>query len=471
MASLWRTSRRSCAAGSKRWRRRRSAPCSTVDREGRMHPVAAPSLPQHYSDALDGIMIGPGVGSCGTAAHTRRAGPGARHRHRSALGALQGRSRCPSACKRLLVDPDQGEGRAGDRHVRLLLPDQARAERHRAACGRHLRASLRDRHRAGGNPGAQPPARLFRHADRAAEPFSGGRADPAQAGDVAARVRAPAHRHRQPQDRQRHDGPRGRRRSDCAGGCADRRRASPGRLAGSAATNSWRSWTAATSPAHLRSNAERILAGMEAPFDCRGHTIIPQVTIGGVLHGRDGRDMDTLRQNADFALYHAKERGRGRFVEFSENLRTSITQRIQKIRQVEAALGEDRRPAALPAGGPARHRRDRRAGGAGAADCRGRQDRRGIRVPRGDEGRARRLAADREDARAGLVGRAVLARYRHPVPARGRERHDRRLPARRSGGPHQRRLRARPACRSSTSCWRSRKRCSSAAATTWSPMR
>jgi diguanylate cyclase (GGDEF)-like protein len=40
----------------------------TVDAFGRVHPLAAPSLPEHYSRALEGIQIGPDVGSCGTAA-------------------------------------------------------------------------------------------------------------------------------------------------------------------------------------------------------------------------------------------------------------------------------------------------------------------------------------------------------------------------------------------------------------------
>ncbi|BBU60090.1 hypothetical protein MSC49_00250 [Methylosinus sp. C49] len=41
----------------------------TVDREGRLHPLAGPSLPSHYSDSLDGLRIGPDVGSCGAAAY------------------------------------------------------------------------------------------------------------------------------------------------------------------------------------------------------------------------------------------------------------------------------------------------------------------------------------------------------------------------------------------------------------------
>jgi diguanylate cyclase (GGDEF)-like protein len=46
------------------------AVCSilTVDLHGRLHPLSAPSLPHAYSQSLDGVQIGPGVGSCGAAA-------------------------------------------------------------------------------------------------------------------------------------------------------------------------------------------------------------------------------------------------------------------------------------------------------------------------------------------------------------------------------------------------------------------
>jgi diguanylate cyclase (GGDEF)-like protein len=39
-----------------------------VDDEGRLRHVASPSLPDHYCRAIDGVAIGPTVGSCGTAA-------------------------------------------------------------------------------------------------------------------------------------------------------------------------------------------------------------------------------------------------------------------------------------------------------------------------------------------------------------------------------------------------------------------
>ena len=44
----------------------------SVDSDGALHPVAAPSLPPAYNEAIDGLMIGPGAGSCGTAAFERR---------------------------------------------------------------------------------------------------------------------------------------------------------------------------------------------------------------------------------------------------------------------------------------------------------------------------------------------------------------------------------------------------------------
>ncbi|WP_257167962.1 EAL domain-containing protein [Bradyrhizobium sp. SRS-191] len=40
-----------------------------VDSEGKIHPLGGPSLPPAYSAGLDGVAIGPDVGSCGTAAY------------------------------------------------------------------------------------------------------------------------------------------------------------------------------------------------------------------------------------------------------------------------------------------------------------------------------------------------------------------------------------------------------------------
>jgi diguanylate cyclase (GGDEF)-like protein len=92
----------------------------------------------------------------------------------------------------------------------------------------------------------------------------------------------------------------------------------------------------------MRSIASAILAAMSAPLDHDGNGIIPSVTIGAALAGEDGRDSVTLRQNADFALYHAKETRRGGYVRFKDGLRTSMTRRLQTKRDVDMALTDGR---------------------------------------------------------------------------------------------------------------------------------
>jgi diguanylate cyclase (GGDEF)-like protein len=93
-----------------------------------------------------------------------------------------------------------------------------------------------------------------------------------------------------------------------------------------------------SSSAQLRAVASRILASMQLPFEHDGNTITPSVTIGSALSGEDGEDGVSLRQNADLALYHAKETRRCGYVRFKRGLRTTMTRRVQTIRRVDDAL-------------------------------------------------------------------------------------------------------------------------------------
>ena len=95
-------------------------------------------------------------------------------------------------------------------------------------------------------------------------------------------------------------------------------------------------------PEALRVLAEQIGAVMKKPFECNGNMVVPRVTMGGVLYGNDGTSASELRQNADFALYHAKETNRGGYVRFGPGLRTSIGQRAAAIKTLELALDENR---------------------------------------------------------------------------------------------------------------------------------
>ena len=64
--------------------------------------------------------------------------------------------------------------------------------------------------------------------------------------------------------------------------------------------------------------------------------------MGGAVFGVDGADADTLSQNADFALYQAKQTHRAGYFGFRPDLRTAMMQRIATVRQLDAALSEGR---------------------------------------------------------------------------------------------------------------------------------
>jgi PAS domain S-box-containing protein len=146
-----------------------------IDAGGLIHPLGGPSLPEDYSRALDGVAIGPDVGSCGSAAFYGKPAlamdidtdprwqpykPGARSR--------------PA---RLLVHANQVEGWPRDRNLRLLFQGISPAEPLARAHRRCLRASRRAGDRALGSPRPDRAARLLRYADRPAEPYAPARFD------------------------------------------------------------------------------------------------------------------------------------------------------------------------------------------------------------------------------------------------------------------------------------------------------
>jgi diguanylate cyclase (GGDEF)-like protein len=95
---------------------------------------------------------------------------------------------------------------------------------------------------------------------------------------------------------------------------------------------------ATTDPAGL---AERLITRIKEPADCAGHLIYPAATLGGSRAGLE-RSPQQVRQNADYALYHAKERARGRYLEYQPGLGTSIVKRFRAVREVDQALRDDR---------------------------------------------------------------------------------------------------------------------------------
>ncbi|MFN7102134.1 MAG: putative bifunctional diguanylate cyclase/phosphodiesterase [Pseudorhizobium sp.] len=96
-----------------------------------------------------------------------------------------------------------------------------------------------------------------------------------------------------------------------------------------------------TEAGDLPSRASAILSGLSSSSTCDGHVVYPAATIGGAF-ADVGSDPEEIRQYADVALYHAKERCRGQYVQYYHGLRTAQTRRFRAIHEVGAALSESR---------------------------------------------------------------------------------------------------------------------------------
>lgn len=88
--------------------------------------------------------------------------------------------------------------------------------------------------------------------------------------------------------------------------------------------------------------AGRILEALDRAADCAGHAIVPRATIGGAIVGGDEKTAEAVTEAADFALYHAKESGRGGFVRYWPGIGARMTRQAKARRDLTAALAEGR---------------------------------------------------------------------------------------------------------------------------------
>lgn len=87
--------------------------------------------------------------------------------------------------------------------------------------------------------------------------------------------------------------------------------------------------------------ARRLLEAIASPIDDGERTLAPRATAGGAILGV-GETPEQVRLNADLALYHAKETARGSFVRHWPGIATRMAKRLEAISSVERALAEDR---------------------------------------------------------------------------------------------------------------------------------
>lgn len=313
----------------------------TVDLSGLLHPLSAPGLPKEYSADLEGLMIGPDVGSCGSAAYLREpvvvtdiANDPRWTDFRDAALPLELRAcwstpifgesgrvigtfalychepRGPSEAEQAIVDASIHLcAIAIDRHERVQ-------ERERQA-NVDLLTALGNRS-AFGKAIAQLPCdkpgtwALFILDLDNLKVINDGFGH--HAGDLL--IQAAAERTEQ---------------------CAAPNRVF--RIGGDEFA------IVVRAPEALRDLdrfAAHIIEGLTQPLNCNGHAVVPKATIGGAVLGPGDRSAEAVRQNADFALYHAKETGRGGFVRYWPGIDTRIIHRISAIRDVDAALRDGR---------------------------------------------------------------------------------------------------------------------------------
>ena len=78
----------------------------------------------------------------------------------------------------------------------------------------------------------------------------------------------------------------------------------------------------------------RIYQGLRTPFDCRGHRLASDASIGIAIAPRDGSDLFDLLKNADLAMYAAKAAGRRTYRFFDP----AMEQQANRRRELEADL-------------------------------------------------------------------------------------------------------------------------------------
>ena len=87
--------------------------------------------------------------------------------------------------------------------------------------------------------------------------------------------------------------------------------------------------------------AEKLLAAFTEPHLIGGHELHLTVSIGISVYPDDGTDVDTIMQNADTAMYHAKASGRNNYQFFRSEMNTHAVQRLLVQGNLRRALRSD----------------------------------------------------------------------------------------------------------------------------------
>ncbi|MDE1345366.1 bifunctional diguanylate cyclase/phosphodiesterase [Vibrio aestuarianus] len=87
--------------------------------------------------------------------------------------------------------------------------------------------------------------------------------------------------------------------------------------------------------------AERIIALINQPFDLHHFSKRLACSIGSVTYPGDGNDARMLLQNADTAMYEAKDRGRNRLIKFNDQMNKEARMRLWLEIELQKALQQN----------------------------------------------------------------------------------------------------------------------------------
>jgi diguanylate cyclase (GGDEF)-like protein/PAS domain S-box-containing protein len=87
--------------------------------------------------------------------------------------------------------------------------------------------------------------------------------------------------------------------------------------------------------------ARKVLKALTRPYLIEGHQLSTSCSIGISLYPTDGTDAQALMKNADAAMYHAKEHGRGNYQYFSADLHSRAVERLSIETALRRALDRD----------------------------------------------------------------------------------------------------------------------------------
>ncbi len=86
--------------------------------------------------------------------------------------------------------------------------------------------------------------------------------------------------------------------------------------------------------------AGTIVEVLSDPYSVRGHDAVAPPSVGIAVYPEDGDSVDNLLTNADAALYHAKNTGRGRFQFFTAELNARERMRVSVTRDLRHAMAQ-----------------------------------------------------------------------------------------------------------------------------------